>query len=169
MSADTFVTLVFVAAIALVVVYLKRRRRGGFFPPAFQTRPILNNAESFLFELLKQEFPPTWHVMAQVSYGSFLQNPNRNLFMSINSKRADIVVLYPSLDVAAVFEYHGTGHYGDTDQSRRRAEISDDIKRRACAEAGVRLFEIPSWIEKQEIKDIVRAIRYPKRQTAEST
>lgn len=123
----------------------------------------MNGSETLLFNLLRQGFPSHWHVMAQVSYGSFLKNDSRNAFMAINSKRADFVVLYPSLDVAAVFEYQGTGHFGNTDQSRRKAERSDAIKRRACREAGIPLIEVAAWIDKAEISEIVWSIKKPKK------
>lgn len=81
--------------------------------------------------------------------------------MSINSKRADFVVLNPSLQVAAVFEYQGNGHFGSTNQSARRAENSDRIKREACSEAGIYLVELPPFVEVEEHRAVVQNIVNP--------
>lgn len=160
MSLDTIIILIFVAIV--VLIFLKRRRPGGYFAPAFEKRPIMNRPEQFIFDLLRREFPSHWHVMTQVSYGSFLKCQSDKKFRSINSKRADFVVLYPkSLDVAAIFEYHGSGHYGSTDHARRRAEISDKIKYDACVEADIHYVELPAYVDKNELSDLIRDIVRP--------
>lgn len=162
MSLDSIFILLLISGIVLL---LFRSKSSDFFAPDFEQRPIMNKPEIFIFDTLRREFPSRWHVMTQVSYGAFLRNRSRNKFMSINSKRADFVVLYPSLQVAAVFEYQGSGHFGTTEQDARRATRSDDIKRQACSEAGVHFVELPPYIEVEELRAVVKNIINPTDQT----
>lgn len=159
MNIDSILILVLISLALLLI--LKRKAR-TFLAPKFERRPIMNRPEKFLFDSLRREFPSHWHIMSQVSYGSFLKNSSRNKYLSINSKRADFVVLYPSLDVAAVFEYHGTGHFGSTKQSKQRAIASDSIKWNACEEAGIPLVQLPSYIDVDELRNLIRNIVAPK-------
>lgn len=158
MSADIIVILLIIGLVALILFF---KNKPGFFAPTFEARPLMNKPERFLFDLLRREFPSKWHVMSQVSYGAFLKNTDRNKYMSINSKRADFVVLVPSLEVAAVFEYQGKGHYGFSDESKRRAQLSDQIKRQACAEAAIYFVEVPAYVDQNEMRSIIRDIVHP--------
>lgn len=156
---DIIVFTVFALIVLLVFVGLSKKT--SYFAPDFQACPIMNKPETFLFDLLIKETPSHWHVMTQVSYGAFLRNKSRNKYMSINSKRADFIILYPSLDVAAVIEYQGKGHFGYTDQDQQRAERSDQIKREACLEANISLIEVPARINPQDIHEEINAIVKP--------
>ncbi|WP_435170308.1 DUF2726 domain-containing protein [Falsirhodobacter sp. 1013] len=118
----------------------------------------MNKTEERLFKMLRGELPSGWTLMCQVSYGSFLKNRDYRRYMSVNSKRADFVVLDPSLAVAAVVEYQGGGHYGNTRQSRIRAEESDKIKRRACSQAAIPFFELPAKFEREHVISLVKAV-----------
>lgn len=140
--------------------YLRFRRK-PIFAPDFTRRKLMNKPEAVLYRYLLAEVPRGWAVMAQVSYGAFLANKSFNRYMSINSKRADFIVVNGSNEVVGVVEYQGKGHYGFDDKSRKRAEQSDAIKRQALHEAGIELFEIPPRIEKEEIRALVSLLVYP--------
>jgi len=138
-----------------------RYRRKQVFAPDFTRRKLMNKPEAVLYRYLLAEVPHGWAVMSQVSYGAFLANKSFNRYMSVNSKRADFVVVNGSNEVVGVVEYQGKGHYGFNDKGRQRAERSDAIKRQALCEAGIELFEIPVRIEKEEIRTLVSFLVNP--------
>lgn len=138
-----------------------RFRRKPIFAPDFTRRKLMNKPEAVLYRYLLAEMPRGWTVMAQVSYGAFLANKSFNRYMTINSKRADFVIVNGTNEVVGVVEYQGKGHYGFDDKGRQRAEQSDAIKRQALSEAGIELFEIPARIEKDEIRALVSLLVHP--------
>jgi hypothetical protein len=136
-------------------------KKKGAFAPAFEQRALMNQTESRLFSMLVRELPDDWTVMTQVSYGAFLSNRNYQRYMTVNSKRADFVVLGPSLAVEVVVEYQGKGHYGKTKDSRARAETSDQIKRQALNEAGIPLYEVPVKFDRELVQEFAKAVIGP--------
>ena len=148
--------LIWVIPLGIVVFGALRWLRNTLFTSKFEQRPIMNKSEQFLFDLLRREFPRDWHVMSQVSYGAFLGNASKSRYMTINAKRADTVVFDPRMNVAAVFEYQGAGHYGNDRAGHKRAELSDKVKRQACAEAGVAFVEIPAKIDRVALQRIIK-------------
>ena len=113
-------------------VQLRHVRRARFTP-----RPILNRAEFKRYAWLEAWARGTpYRVFAQVPYGEILACADEDAFRSVNSKRADMLIVDArGLPVVAV-EYQGTGHWqGD-------AEDRDAVKRAALASAGVPLVEL---------------------------
>lgn len=147
----------------LALVALKKK---AVFAPAFEQRPLMNQTEQRLFKMLVSELPAEWTVMTQVSYGAFLRNKSYPRYMSVNSKRADFVVIGPSLGVEVVVEYQGKGHYGNTKESRDRAEKSDQTKRQALVEAGIPLYEVPAKFDADLIKRFAQAVIGPDKEAA---
>jgi hypothetical protein len=96
--------------------------------------------------------------MSQVSYGAFLGNDSGARYYTINDKWAVVVVFDQSKTVAAVFEYQGVGHYGNDRVGRKRAEQSDNIMRRACADAGGPFIETPTRIDRGDVPRIAQEI-----------
>lgn len=156
LKPDSF-AMIAVAAL-LVVIIAGWLLRKGIFAPRFERYPLMNQTETRLFKMLRAELPAGWSVMCQVSYGAFLRNKSYKRFMSINSKRADFVLLDADLNVAAAIEYHGTGHLGNTRTSRTRAEKSDAIKRQALREAGVALIEMPAKFDRDGVAGMIQAV-----------
>ncbi len=158
MDATSYnLTMIVLAVVALLgIAFLMQK--GPIFAPPFERRALMNKTEERLFKMLRGELPSGWTVMCQVSYGSFLKNRDYRRYMSVNSKRADFVVLDPGLAVAAVVEYQGSGHYGNTRQSRIRAEESDKIKRRACSQAAIPFFEFPAKFDRAHVISLVKAV-----------
>ncbi|OWJ74408.1 DUF2726 domain-containing protein [Haematobacter genomosp. 1] len=158
MDATSYnLTMIVLAVLALLgIAFLMQK--GPQFAPPFERRPLMNKTEERLFKMLCGELPSDWTVMCQVSYGAFLKNRSYGRYMSLNSKRADFIVLDPSLAVAAVVEYQGGGHYGNTRQSRDRAEKSDKIKRHALSQAKIPLFEFPAKFERDYVISLVKAV-----------
>lgn len=81
--------------------------------------------------------------------------------MSMNAKRADLVVCDAATNPVLVIEYQGTGHYGPTPRSRRDAKRRDAQKRRALAEAGVTLLEMPATFDEASARAMLAAYLGP--------
>jgi len=135
--------------------------------PPFQKRALLNKSEQRVYHALCDGMPDGWNVMCQVSYGSFLKNRSFKRYATINSKRADFIVVDPSLQVAAVIEYQGTGHYGNSAQSRERAIKSDKTKREATTEARITFVEVPAKFQREDVISFVQRLTETKPQPAE--
>lgn len=156
LTPGTFALIAF--AVALVVILAAFISRKGVFAPPFERRPLMNQTELRLFKMLRALLPAGWSVMCQVSYGAFLRNKSYRRYMIINSKRADFVLLDADLNVALVVEYQGKGHFGNSRDSRARAEKSDTVKRQALREAGIGLVELPAKFDRDMVAEIVRRL-----------
>jgi len=130
---------------------------------AFERQPLLNKGEFqvlILLESVIRERRAGHRVMAQTSLGEILR-PKRQSFTaeatdlayrSINSKRADFIVVdRRGLAVLAV-EYQGHGHY------QGNAKLRDAVKREAFRSAGIALIEVPARFERDTIAREVRRV-----------
>ncbi len=144
--------------VLLVVLMAASLSRKGVFAPPFERRPLMNQTELRLFKMLRGELPAGWSVMCQVSYGALLRNKSTKRYMSINSKRADFVLLDADLSVAAVVEYQGKGHFGNSRHSRIRAENSDAVKRQALRETGIALIELPAKFDRETVARMIKTL-----------
>ena len=129
-------------------VQLRAVKRAEFSP-----RPILNRSEFARFRWLEDwARGREYRVFAQVPYGEVLSSPDRDAFRSINSKRADMLIVDGrGLPVLAV-EYQGEGHW------RGDARQRDAVKRAALAAAGVALLEIEPGHSRAEVIAEVEAV-----------
>jgi hypothetical protein len=128
---------------------------------SFERQPLLNKAEFqvlLILEAVVRDMKAGHRVMAQTSLGEILrpkspsygQTDSDLAYRSINSKRADFVIVdRRGLAVLAV-EYHGHGHY------QGNAHLRDAVKREAFRSAGVQLLEIYAFFEKEEVARQVR-------------
>jgi hypothetical protein len=115
----------------------------------FETQPLLNKAEFqvlLILENVARDLNAGFRVMAQTSLGEILR-PKREAwrlvdndlaYRSINSKRADFVIVDRFGIAALVVEYQGSGHY------QGNAVLRDAVKREALTNAGVALLEVPA-------------------------
>ena len=149
--------MIVLGAFLLVIIAAWLSRKGVFAPP-FEGRPLMNQTELRLFKMLRAELPAGWSVMCQVSYGAFLRNKSYKRYMSINSKRADFVVLDADMNIVAVIEYQGKGHFGNSRDSRARAENSDTVKRQALREAGIALIEVPAKLDRESVTGMIQTL-----------
>jgi Protein of unknown function (DUF2726) len=121
---------------------------------SFQKRRVLSGSEYRVFKIIEDEMA-TWgkghRVFAQTCLGEVLQSSEESAFRSINSKRADILVVdrggWPILAV----EYQGEGHY------QNMAAARDVVKKEALRKAGVRHLEVHPTDSDDEIRSRVRA------------
>lgn len=120
---------------------------------SFHKQRVLSRAEYRVFKIIENEMAiigEGHRVFAQTSLGEILKSPDRDAFHSINSKRADILVVdgggWPVLAV----EYQGEGHYRNTAATR------DAIKKEALHKAGVRYLEVFPTDSDDDIRARVR-------------
>jgi Protein of unknown function (DUF2726) len=148
-----------------------KKQLGFVSKVAFETRPLLNKSEFQVLLVLEEAVRALnagHRVMAQTCYGEFLklQTRERNedtnrAYRSINSKRADFVIIDGAGYPVAVVEYQGTGHYQGT------AELRDAVKREACRSAGVALIEVVAVFDKKGLSaEIRQTLQRGKRQAA---
>lgn len=164
--SPVILTLIALAAVVILVVTALSKKK--IVASSFTKKPLMNKAEIRHFRMLQEELPSNWTVLCQVAYGGFLANRNFGKFMSMNSKRADFVILNPLLEVTVVVEYQGSGHYGNTEKSRSRAEASDQAKRQALSQAAIPLFEIPAKFDREFVRSFANAVIGPAADRAEA-
>ncbi|WP_339827997.1 DUF2726 domain-containing protein [uncultured Parasphingorhabdus sp.] len=106
----------------------------------FTSRPLLNKSEANVFTALDKAViarNPGWQVMAQVSLGEFLASPDKNAFLSVNSKRIDFALMDDRCCVVHALEYQGSGHHvGNCAPAR------DAVKKEALRKAGIGYHEV---------------------------
>jgi Protein of unknown function (DUF2726) len=120
---------------------------------SFQKQRVLSGSEYRVFKIIEDEVATLGkghRVFAQTSLGEILKSSDRDAFHSINSKRADILVVdgggWPVLAV----EYQGEGHFQNTAATR------DAIKKEALRKAGVRHLEVHPADSDDDIRSRVR-------------
>lgn len=128
----------------------------------FEVQPLLNKSEFqilLLLEAVVRDLDAGFRVMAQTSLGEVLR-PKRTwrqsdadfAYRSINSKRADFIIVDRfGLTVVAV-EYQGRGHY------QGNAVLRDAVKREAFLKANVAFVEVPADFKKADVMRGVRSV-----------
>lgn len=177
MNENVLMWLLLAVAVVLCLwlarALLRSRRAGEVADPKkqlgfvskveFEARPLLNRSEFQVLLALEEAvraLDAGHRVMAQTCYGEFLKLKSRErnddtnrAYRSINSKRADFVIIDAAGYPVAVVEYQGSGHYQGT------AELRDAVKREACRSAGVALIEVMPSFKKADLSaDIRRAL-----------
>lgn len=117
----------------------------------FCKRPLMNKGEYGVFcrlEALMSKNHSDYRVFAQVSMGEILGSDNKEAYLSINSKRADFVIINRSGYPVAVVEYQGESHYQEDARTR------DAVKREACKSAGISFIELPARYSATDIEAI---------------
>lgn len=98
---------------------------------------LINNKEKEILDILDKLIDKSkYSIYLQTSYGAFLGHSDKEMFLRMNSKRADFLIVnkygYPEL----VIEYSGEGHY------QNNSSIRDDIKELACQSADLPFVKI---------------------------
>jgi Protein of unknown function (DUF2726) len=121
---------------------------------SFHKQKVLSPAEYRVFKIVEDEMEilgKGYRVFAQTCLGEVLKSSDESAFHSINSKRADILVVdgggWPVLAV----EYQGDGHY------QSRAAARDAVKKEALRKAGVQHLEVHPADSEDEIRSRVRS------------
>ncbi len=115
----------------------------------FKPKKVMTLAEYKVFKTVEEQVAMMkggYRVFAQTSLGEIMTSNDRKGLSSINSKRADVVVVGPYGDPELVVEYQGGGHYqGD-------AAARDAVKKEALRKAGVAYLEVTGQDSHDEIK-----------------
>ena len=120
---------------------------------SFQKQRVLSRSEYHVFKIIEDEaemLGKGYRVFAQTCLGEILKSSDQNAFHSINSKRADILVIDAGGWPVLAVEYQGQGHYQNTAMTR------DAIKKEALRRAGVRYLEVYPADSDEEIRSRVR-------------
>lgn len=92
---------------------------------------------------------PGFRLMAQPSMGEFLSSPDKDAYLSINSKRVDMLVIDTFGMPVVAIEHQGSGHY------QNDAPARDAVKREAMRRAGIEFLEIFDYHSAGEIGRLV--------------
>jgi hypothetical protein len=120
------------------IVSLAARQLDAVMAAPFKKRRLMSLAEYRVFRVIDAEVAghAGFRVFAQASLGEILESPDQAAFLSINSKRVDVLVIdrggWPVLAV----EYQGGGHF------QNEAAARDAVKKEALRRAGVRYMEV---------------------------
>lgn len=126
-------------------------RRADFAP-----RAIMNQAEFRRYCWIEDwARGRPYRLFTQVSYGEVIRSSDPQAHASINSKRADFVLVDAGGLPAAVIEYQGTGHY------RGNAKARDAVKRAALHRAGVPMVELFPRHDRDAVIGLVEAALAP--------
>jgi len=130
------------------------RQLNAVMAASFQKQRVLNSSEYHVSKIIEDEAAKLgngYRVFAQTCLGEILKSSDQNAFHSINSKRADILVIdargWPVLAV----EYQGYGHY------QNAAAARDAVKKEALRKAGVWHLEVHPTDSDEEVRWRVRA------------
>ncbi|MBV4414457.1 DUF2726 domain-containing protein [Enterobacteriaceae bacterium YMB-R22] len=119
----------------------------------FKKHKLMNKEEFYLFrkiELFLQKNYSGYRVFPQVAMGVYLRSDDAQAHSSVNSKRADFVIISKFGEPCVVVEYHGGGHY------KANAASRDAVKKEACRKAGIRYMEIEANYKDDDINAIGR-------------
>ncbi|HZP18923.1 MAG TPA: DUF2726 domain-containing protein [Bauldia sp.] len=119
----------------------------------FTKKKVMSPAEYRVFRAVEAEVASGGQrrrVFAQTSLGEILASPSEHAYRSINSKRADIVIIAPDGKALVAIEYQGKGHF------QGRAAGRDAVKREALRRAGIGYVEVSDAHSEEEIRSLVR-------------
>lgn len=114
----------------------------------FQKQRLMSKGEYDVFRTVEAHLRhcgPGFRLMAQPSMGEFLQTPDKDAYLSINSKRVDMLVIDTFGMPVVAIEHQGSGHHqGD-------AAARDAVKREALRRAGIEFVEIYDYHRPEDI------------------
>lgn len=174
MDIQTFIIILLIAVIAYL--YKNRNQKRPDFPKpqaiprtrsvsdvgdqlyfvenaTFEKRELMYKKEFYLFRTLEtylQKNFSDYRVFPQVAMGVYLRSRDTQAHSSINSKRADFVIISKFGKPCVVVEYQGEGHY------QANAAARDAVKKEACRKAGIHYVEINAEYSDEDIRQIGR-------------
>ena len=120
---------------------------------SFYKQRVLSRSEYHVFKIIEDEaaiLGKGYRVFAQTCLGEILRSSDQNAFHSINSKRADILIIDAGGSPVLAIEYQGEGHY------QNMAATRDAVKKEALHKAGVRHLEVYPADSDDDIRSRVR-------------
>ena len=108
---------------------------------------IMNKEENQIYYTILKIFKNSYNVNTQVSFKAFLDAEyGTKSWLSFRDFYCDFLLTYKIGEnyhkPAAVIEYHGGGHYGDSEESKSRVMQNDFIKNEVLNKVGINIFII---------------------------
>ena len=108
---------------------------------------IMNKEENQIYYTILKIFKNSYNVNTQVSFKAFLDAEyGTKSWLSFRDFYCDFLLTYKIGEnyhkPAAVIEYHGGGHYGDSVESKNRVMENDFIKNEVLNKVGINIFII---------------------------
>ena len=108
---------------------------------------IMNKEENQIYYTILKIFKNNYNVNTQVSFKAFLDAEyGTKSWLSFRDFYCDFLLTYKIGEdyhkPAAVIEYHGGGHYGDSEESKSRVMQNDFIKNAVLSRVGINIFII---------------------------
>ncbi|WP_300365543.1 DUF2726 domain-containing protein [Brachyspira sp.] len=111
---------------------------------SIKTKKIMNIEEMKIFYSMVKVFD-NYNINPQVSFRAFLKGEeNTASWKTFRDFYCDFLITYKNgsrmNEPAAVIEYHGGGHFGDTDKKRKRVSDNDMIREKLFNKIGLKYF-----------------------------
>lgn len=124
-----------------------------------RVKRIMNKEENQIYYTILKIFKNNYNVNTQVSFKAFLDAEyGTKSWLSFRDFYCDFLLTYKVGEdyhkPAAVIEYHGGGHYGDSEESKSRVMQNDFIKNAVLSRVGIKIF----IIKEEDIKNDKRYI-----------
>ena len=112
-----------------------------------KVKRIMNKEENQIYYTILKIFKNSYNVNTQVSFKAFLDAEyGTKSWLSFRDFYCDFLLTYKIGEnyhkPAAVIEYHGGGHYGDSEESKSRVMQNDFIKNEVLNKVGINIFII---------------------------
>ena len=112
-----------------------------------RVKRIMNKEENQIYYTILKIFKNSYNVNTQVSFKAFLDAEyGTKSWLSFRDFYCDFLLTYKIGEnyhkPAAVIEYHGGGHYGDSEESKSRVMQNDFIKNEVLNKVGINIFII---------------------------
>ncbi len=112
-----------------------------------RVKRIMNKEENQIYYTILKIFKNNYNVNTQVSFKAFLDAEyGTKSWLSFRDFYCDFLLTYKIGEdyhkPAAVIEYHGGGHYGDSEESKSRVMQNDFIKNAVLSRVGINIFII---------------------------
>lgn len=124
-----------------------------------RVKRIMNKEENQIYYTILKIFKNSYNINTQVSFKAFLYAEyGTKSWLSFRDFYCDFLLTYKIGEdyhkPAAVIEYHGGGHYGDSAESKNRVIENDYIKNEVLNKVGIKIF----IIKEEDIKNDKRYI-----------
>ena len=124
-----------------------------------RVKRIMNKEENQIYYTILKIFKNNYNVNTQVSFKAFLDAEyGTKSWLSFRDFYCDFLLTYKIGEdyhkPAAVIEYHGSGYYGDSEESKSRVMQNDFIKNAVLSRVGIKIF----IIKEEDIKNDKRYI-----------
>ena len=119
-----------------------------------RVKRIMNKEENQIYYTILKIFKNSYNINTQVSFKAFLDAEyGTKSWLSFRDFYCDFLLTYKIGEdyhkPAAVIEYHGGGHYGDSAESKNRVIENDYIKNKVLNKVGIKIF----IIKEEDIKN----------------